>query len=74
MSAAPQTQALPPGLTSMVPAASFLPARSFRPQLWSSAPRGYPLTCSPTPALQVPGEQVEEAQGPLRAEEPDSQA
>lgn len=43
------------------------------PCLW--APSLSPLELpSPLPALQVPGEQEAEAQRPLRAEEPDTQA
>lgn len=46
----------------------------YTPELWHSATWSNPFTCPPTPALQVPGEHEDEAQGPLREEERDTQA
>lgn len=63
---------IPPASLSFLAAPSPL-GDSSRPSC-GPQPLGLPLHLLPTPALQVPGEQEEEAQGPLRAEEPDSRA
>ena len=75
----PQGPVALPCLTSYDPACLFpsSPPHSplgCTPELWHPATWSYPFTQSPTPALQVPGEHEDEAQGPLRQEEPDTQA
>lgn len=54
-----------------------LPAPSplgIAPEQWSPATLEQPFTCSSIPALQVPEEHADLAQGSLRPEEPDTQA